>query len=126
MADEGEWTRKGATLSDATALKEYGVDQKFIVGGIRAGRLEYREVAMWGNPCIRVLRSQLEKYIIEQLGSDYLINMNVQTELTKINKEIFTLKRDLTARQKRKAELEALLGKASTDTTKPTARKKSG
>jgi hypothetical protein len=25
MAEHGEWNRKGATLSDATALKEYGV-----------------------------------------------------------------------------------------------------
>lgn len=126
MADYGEWNRKGATLSDVTALKKYGVDQKFIVGGINAGRLEYREGAIWGNPYIRVLRSQLEQYIVEQLGSDYLTNRNAQTELANINREISTLKKDLAARQKRKAELEVLLGNTSTDTTKHTARKKSG
>ena len=50
MAEYGEWNRKGATLSDVTAKKEYGVDQEFIVKGIRAGKLEYREGAIWGNP----------------------------------------------------------------------------
>ena len=47
MAEYGEWNRKGATLSDVTAKKEYGVDQEFIVKGIRAGKLEYREGAIW-------------------------------------------------------------------------------
>ncbi len=30
---------KGATLSDTTALKEYGVSRDFIIAGIRAGKL---------------------------------------------------------------------------------------
>jgi hypothetical protein len=41
MADYGEWNRKGTTLSDAMAFKEYGVTRDFIVDGIRAGKLEY-------------------------------------------------------------------------------------
>jgi hypothetical protein len=43
MAEYGEWNRKGATLSDVTAQKEYGVGRDFIVKGIRAGKLEFRE-----------------------------------------------------------------------------------
>ena len=70
MADYGEWTRKGATLSDVTALKEFGVSRDFIVKGIRAGKLEYREGSIWGNPYIRVLRRQLEEYIAEQVGTN--------------------------------------------------------
>lgn len=42
MAEYGEWNRKGASLSDKTAKKEYGVSRDFIVKGIRAGRFEYR------------------------------------------------------------------------------------
>ena len=72
MAEYGEWSRKGATLSDVTASKEYGVDSDFIVKGINAGKLEYREGAIHGNPYIRVLRGQLEAYIAEELGDDYL------------------------------------------------------
>ncbi len=40
MANYGEWNRKGATLSDVTAKKEYGVDRDSIVEGIRVGKLE--------------------------------------------------------------------------------------
>lgn len=68
MAEYGEWSRKGATLSHVTARKEYGVDEDFIVAGINAGKLEYREGAGHGNPYIRVLRRQLEAYVGEELG----------------------------------------------------------
>src|SRR5438876_10754077 len=107
MAEYGEWNRKGATLSDVTAHKEYGVSRDFIVQGIRAGKLEYREGSMWGNPYLRVLRSQLEEYIAEQLGSKYLAGSKTQTELRKIKKEIAALKKKLTGLQARKAEIEA-------------------
>ena len=63
MAEYGEWNRKGAVLSDVTAEKEYGVTRDFIVQGIRAGRLEYRDGSVWGSPYLRILRSQLEPYI---------------------------------------------------------------
>lgn len=43
MAEYGEWTRKGATLSDKTAQKEYGIGQDFILKGIREGKLEFKE-----------------------------------------------------------------------------------
>ena len=69
MAQDGEWNRKGATLSDVTAQKEYGVSRDFIVKGIRAGKLEYRDGAIWGNPYLRILRSQLERYIAERLAA---------------------------------------------------------
>ena len=107
MAEYGEWNRKGATLSDVTAQKEYGVDRDFIVEGIRDGRLEYREGAIWGNPYLRVLRSQLEAYIAEKLGPDYVASRNAQRELRKVNKEIADLKNKLAALQERKAEIEA-------------------
>lgn len=106
MAEYGEWNRKGATLSDVTAKKEYGVDQEFIIKGIRAGKLEYREGSIWGNPYLKVLRSQLEKYITEELGLDYLHKLKNQTELRKIKKEIKDLRRQLEELQSRKTELE--------------------
>jgi hypothetical protein len=111
MAEYGEWNRKGATLSDVTAHKEYGVDRDFIIEGIRDGRLEYREGSVWGNPYLKVLRSQLEVYITEKLGSHYLVCRNAQRELRKINKEIVDLKNKLAALQGRKAEIEASIKK---------------
>jgi hypothetical protein len=62
MAEYGEWNRKGATLSDVTAKAEYGVSRAFIVKGIQTGTLEHRQGSVWGNPYLRVLRRQLEKY----------------------------------------------------------------
>jgi hypothetical protein len=111
MAEYGEWNRKGATLSDVTARKEYGVSQDFIVKGIRAGQLEYREGSIWGNPYLRLLRSQLEKYIAKQCGANHLAGTKAQTELRNINKEIAGLKKKLAALQVRKAEMERTIGK---------------
>ena len=54
MAEYGGWNRKGATLSYVTAQKEYGVSRDFIVKGIRARKLEYREGAIWGNPYLKL------------------------------------------------------------------------
>ena len=106
MAEYGEWNRKGATLSDVTAKKEYGVDRDFIVQGIRAGKLEYREGAVWGNPYLQLLRGQLERYIAEELGADYLARGKNQTELRKIKREIADLKKRLDALEARRAALE--------------------
>jgi len=107
MAEYGEWNRKGATLSDVTAKAEYGVSRDFIVKGIQTGKLEYREGSIWGNPYLRVLRSQLEKYIAEELGEDYLLRLKNQTELRRVKKEISDLKKRLEGLQQRKSELEA-------------------
>ena len=106
MAEYGEWNRKGAVLSDVTAQKEYGVSRDFIVKGIEAGKLEYREGSVWGNPYLRVLRSQLEPYIIEELGSEYLVRKKSRTELRTIRKEIVELRKKLATLEARKAELE--------------------
>lgn len=65
----------------------------------------------WGNPYLRVLRSQLEKYIAEEFGEDYLLRVKNQTELCRVKKEISDLKKRLEGLQERKHELEALLGK---------------
>ncbi|MGD0107693.1 MAG: hypothetical protein ABSC06_27190 [Rhodopila sp.] len=109
MAEYGEWNRKGAVLSDVTAQKEYGISREFIVEGIRAGKLEFREGAVWGNPYLRVLRSQLEPYIAEKLGAEHLTTRKAQTELRAVNKEIADLTTKLGTLKARKAELERLV-----------------
>jgi len=111
MAEYGEWNRKGATLSHVTAKKEYGVSEEFIVKGIRAGKLEYREGSIWGNPYLRVLRSQLEQYIAEELGADRVSSGRNRTELRKIKKEIADLEKKLAELRARRTELERAMGK---------------
>lgn len=96
-----------------TAKAEYGVSREFIVQGIQSGHLEYREGSVWGNPFLRVLRSQLEQYIAQELGGDYLMKFKNQTELRAIKKEIAELKPRLDALQARKIALEGALKKES-------------
>ena len=111
MAEYGEWNRKGATLSDVTALKEYGVSRDFIVKGIRKGKLEYREGVIWGNPYIKLLRSQLEKFIEEELGSSRLASKQNETELRNIKKEIAKIRKRLKKLEDRKVEIERQMKK---------------
>ena len=105
MAEYGEWNRKGATLSDVTAEADYGVTRDFIIKGIQTARLEYRDGSIWGNPYLRLLRSQLEKYIGEELGETYLVKVKNQAELRKVKKETSDLKKKLKALEGRKADL---------------------
>lgn len=109
MAKYGEWNEKGATLSDVTARAEYGVNRDFVIKGIKKGKLEYREGSMWGNPYLRVLRRQLEKYIASELGKDYLVRTKAQTELREIRRRISQLNKELKMLQNRKADLEMSL-----------------
>jgi hypothetical protein len=111
MAEYGEWNQKGATLSDVTAQKEFGVSREFIVKGIRSGKLEYRDGSIWGNPYLRLLRSQLERYISTELGTNRLVTGKHQTELRKIRKEIAILKKRLDELQVRREHLEQLVKK---------------
>ena len=116
MAEYGEWNRKGATLSDVTAQKEYGVTRDFIVEGIRAGKLEYRDGAVWGNPYLRVLRSQLELYIAEQPGlyiaeqpgKEHFLRKKAQTDLRAVSKEIADIKKKLAELERYPNELNRL------------------
>ena len=111
MAECGEWNRKGATLSDVTAKTEYGVSRDFIAKGIQTGKLGYRDGAIWGNPYLRILRSQLEKYISEEFGEAYLLKVKNQVKLRKIKKDISNSKKKLEDLEEQKADLEESLRK---------------
>jgi len=50
------WSRKGATMSDKSARQEFGLTQQEIITVIRAGKLQYRQSSMHGNPWFRLLR----------------------------------------------------------------------
>jgi hypothetical protein len=118
MAEYGEWNRKGASLSDKTARKEYKVDQEFIIKGVEAGKLEFRYSSVWGSPFIRILRRQLEEYITSELGPEYLAKARGKIELQKIKKEIAEIEQELIVLSTRKAELAAK--KAKLEESMPT------
>ena len=67
-----EWQRKGATLSDKTARKEFDLMQDEIIRAIRAGKLHYREGSIFGNPWLRLLRREVESLVKSKRGGTYL------------------------------------------------------
>jgi hypothetical protein len=123
MAEYGEWNRKGASLSDKTARKEYKVDQEFIIKGVEAGKLEFRYSSVWGSPFIRILRRQLEEYITSELGPEYLAKARDKIELQKIKKEIAEIEQELIVLSTRKAELAAKKAKLEESMPTPASSK---
>ena len=99
------WTRKGATLSDKTARKEFDLTQQEIVEAIREGKLQFRENHIHGNPYLRLLRHEVEALVIDKSGQDHLHKKKLQKELANINKEARKLKTRLKAIERRRAEL---------------------
>jgi hypothetical protein len=100
-----EWQRKGGTLSDKTARKEFGLTQDEIVQAIRAGKLQYRQAAMHGNPFLRLLRREVEALVKKQHGDAFLKDQKAKTELARVNLELKRLKAQIAALEERKAAL---------------------
>ena len=107
--DHTVWVQKGATLSDTTAQKEFGLRHEDILEAIKAGKLQYRHNTLYGNPCLKLLREEVEDLVNEKYGMDYLQKRNAKTELGKVTTEIRSLHRKLAQLEKRKAELVAML-----------------
>jgi hypothetical protein len=102
---EFEWRRKGATVSHKTAQKEFGLTWEDIVRAIRAGKLQYREHSMYGNPWLRLLRREVEALVKERHGANFLKERQAKTELARINRELKRLKGQIAALEERKSKL---------------------
>jgi hypothetical protein len=102
---DSEWQRKGATLSDKTARKDFGLTQDEIVQAIRAGKLHYRCNSIHGNPFLRLLRREVEALVKKKHGGDYLREQQAKTELARINRELKRLKTQIAALQGQKSKL---------------------
>ena len=111
--DSGEgksvWVKKGATLSDKSARKEFGLTQDEIIEAIRDGKLQYRVNSVFGNPYLKLVRSEVEAYVDGKYGSDYLKKKQIKTELAQTNKELKRLKAQVASLEQRKAELLSVL-----------------
>ncbi|MEA3323896.1 MAG: hypothetical protein U9Q37_01995 [Euryarchaeota archaeon] len=99
------WHKKGGTLSDKSARKEFGITQEEIIDAIRDGRLQYRTNKVFGNPYLRLIRSEVEAFVDEKYGNDYLTKKKTRNELAQTNKELKKLKAQAASLEKRKAEL---------------------
>jgi septal ring factor EnvC (AmiA/AmiB activator) len=105
--DEGDamWSRKGATMSDKSARQEFGLTQQEIITAIRAGKLQFRECSMHGNPWFRLLRHEVEALVRDKSGVDSLHTKKLQKELADLTKEARKLTTRLKAIERRRAEL---------------------
>src|ERR1019366_2503299 len=105
--DEGDsmWSRKGATMSDKSARKEFGLTQHEIIAAIREGKMQFRESTMHGNPWYRLLRHEVESLVQDKSGLDHLTKRKVQKELADLNTEARKLTTRLKAIERRRAEL---------------------
>ena len=105
MNDDSMWSQKGATLSDKSARKEYGLTQQEIIAAIRAGKLQFRESNMHGNPWYRLLRQEVESLVQSTNGQNHLLKKKLQKELADLNSEARKITTRLKAIERRKAEL---------------------
>ena len=104
------WKIKGATLSDKTARKEYKLTQEEILEGINEGKLHFRINYIYDNPWYRLLRSEVEKFVKEKHGDNYLLVNKLKTELKQIDKELKTLKAQIQSLEIKKNEIHTKLG----------------
>ena len=99
------WGQKGATLSDKSAEKEYGISRKEIREAINSGELQFREGSIHGNLWLRLLRVEVEKLVEKKYGADHLREKKNKKELEVINKELKELKARVSELEQRKEEL---------------------
>ena len=105
MYEDSDWQRKGGTLTDGTAREKYGLTRDEIVHAIRAGKLRFREASIYGNPCLRLLRREVEALVEEQRGRKYLRDRRAKAQLASINRDLRRLKKEIAALEKRRSEL---------------------
>ncbi len=108
-AGDSVWTKKGATLSDKSARKEFDLTQPEIIQAIRKGKLQYRTNYIYGNPYFRLVRSEVEKLVDEKYGSNYLKKKKNQHELAQVSKALKALKAQTVSLAKRRDELLRIL-----------------
>ena len=100
-----EWSRKGATLSDKTARKEFGLTQDEIVAAIDAGQLQYRVGIIHGNPWLRLLRREVEELMDSTYNDQDHRQRRARVELARVDRDLKKLRAELAALEERRAEL---------------------
>ena len=113
--DSSEWQGKGATLTHGTAQREYGLSHDEILEAIRAGRLQYRQASIHGNPALRLLRREVEVLARERHGERGARVQRLEVELARIDREQKRLKKQLASLEQQRAKLVAELAEARSD-----------
>ena len=100
-----EWSRKGATLSDKTARKEFGLTQDEIVAAIDAGQLQYRVGVIHGNPWLRLLRREVEELVDSTHNDRDHRRRRAKAELARVNRDLKKLRAEVAALEEQRGKL---------------------
>jgi hypothetical protein len=107
---QDEWSRKGATLSDKTARKEFGLTQDEIVAAIDAGQLQYRVGVIHGNPWLRLLRREVEEIMDSTYNDRDHRQRRARAEAARVDRDLKGLRAEVAALEEHRAKLLADLG----------------
>lgn len=105
QAVEEEWRRKGATLSDKTARKEFGLTQDEIEAAIDAGELQYRVGVVHGNPWLRLLRREVEALMESTYNDREHRHRRAKAELAGVERDLKQLRTEIAALEGHRAKL---------------------
>ncbi|MEA3443833.1 MAG: hypothetical protein U9R19_03820 [Bacteroidota bacterium] len=105
------WNQTGGTLSHNNAIKEYGITLKEIIRCIKDDVFQYRINYVHGNPYYKLVRKEIEAFIIEKYGKNYIIERKLNHKSNQIKTELRKLKRQIKIREK---DLELLSKKIET------------
>jgi hypothetical protein len=100
-----EWSRKGATLSDKTARKEFGLTQDEIVAAIQAGQLQYRVGVVHGNPWLRLLRREVEQLMNTTYNDRDHQRRRARADLAVVDRNLKKLRTEVAALEEQRAKL---------------------
>jgi murein DD-endopeptidase MepM/ murein hydrolase activator NlpD len=102
---EEEWRRKGATLSDKTARKEFGLTQNEVEAAIDAGQLQYRVGVIHGNPWLRLLRREVEELVESTYNDRDHQQRRAKAELARIDRDLKRLRAEVAALEAQRSQL---------------------
>ncbi len=100
-----EWRQKGATLSDKTARKDFGLTQAEIEAAIDAGQLQYRVGVVHGNPWLRLLRREVNELMESAYDDRVHRQRRTKAELGRVNRELKRLRAEVADLEARRATL---------------------
>ena len=102
---DDEWREKGATLSDKTARKEFGLTQAEIEAAIDAGQLQYRVGVIHGNPWLRLLRREVVELMETTYNDRVHRERRAKAELARVDRELKRLRAEVAALEEQRARL---------------------
>ncbi|WP_299734697.1 hypothetical protein [uncultured Endozoicomonas sp.] len=100
-----QWTAPGATLSHKNAAKEFALPEQDIIQAIKAGKLNYQIAYVHGNPYYKVVRFEIEAFVLELFGEDYVNQQRLKKRQDDIDREIRKMKRRIKVLEKERLSL---------------------